>query len=50
VPLVVYNDAEIWGLRVYTIPLEDFFYSFSLIALTVLFYRPLRRRWVRAHG
>jgi lycopene cyclase domain-containing protein len=49
VPLVVYNDAEIWGARVRTIPVEDFFYSFSLIALAVLVYRPLRRRWVRAH-
>jgi lycopene cyclase domain-containing protein len=50
VPLVVYNDAEIWGVRVHTIPVEDFFYSFSLLGLAVLFYRPLRRRWVRAHG
>jgi lycopene cyclase domain-containing protein len=50
VPLVVYNDAEIWGARVRTIPVEDFFYSFSLIALSILIYRPLRRRWVRAHG
>jgi lycopene cyclase domain-containing protein len=50
VPLVVYNDAEIWGARVRTIPLEDFFYSFSLIALSILIYRPMRRRWVRAHG
>jgi lycopene cyclase domain-containing protein len=50
VPLVVYNDAEIWGVRVYTIPVEDFFYSFSLLALAILVYRPLRRRWVRAHG
>jgi lycopene cyclase domain-containing protein len=50
VPLVVYNEAEIWGVRVHTIPVEDFFYSFSLIGLAILVYRPLRRRWVRAHG
>lgn len=47
VPLVVYNDAEIWGGRVYTIPVEDFFYSFSLLGLAILVYRPLRRLWVR---
>jgi lycopene cyclase domain-containing protein len=50
VPLVVYNDAEIWGARVFTIPVEDFFYSFSLLALAILVYRPLRRRWAGAHG
>jgi lycopene cyclase domain-containing protein len=47
VPLVVYNDAEIWGARVYTIPVEDFLYSFSLLGLAILVYRPLARRWVR---
>jgi lycopene cyclase domain-containing protein len=50
VPLVLYNDAEIWGVRVYTIPVEDFLYSFSLLALAILVYRPLRRRWGGAHG
>ena len=47
VPLVVYNDAEIWGARVYTIPVEDFFYSFALLGLAILVYQPMRRRWVR---
>ena len=47
VPLVVYNDAEIWGARVYTIPLEDCFYSFALLGLAILVYQPMRRRWVR---
>lgn len=42
-PIVSYNDAENWGLRVYTIPLEDFFYSFSLLGLNLLVYLPLRR-------
>jgi lycopene cyclase domain-containing protein len=50
VPLVVYNEAEIWGARVYTIPVEDFFYSFSLLGSAILVYRPLRRRWAGAHG
>jgi lycopene cyclase domain-containing protein len=42
-PVVVYNDAENWGVRVYTIPLEDFLYSFSLLGLNLLVYLPLRR-------
>jgi lycopene cyclase domain-containing protein len=50
VPLVVYNGAEIWGLRVYTIPVEDFFYSYALLGLAVLVYRPFRRRWVPGNG
>jgi lycopene cyclase domain-containing protein len=50
VPLVVYNDAEIWGSRVYTIPVEDFFYSFSLLGLAILVYRPISRRQARGNG
>jgi lycopene cyclase domain-containing protein len=43
IPIVVYNDAENWGIRVYTIPLEDFFYSFSLLGFNFLVFRLLRR-------
>jgi lycopene cyclase domain-containing protein len=45
-PVVVYDNTENWGLRVYTIPLEDFFYSFSLLGFNLLVYLPLRRRLV----
>ena len=30
VPVVLYNDNAIWGVRFLTIPLEDFIYSFSM--------------------
>lgn len=43
IPIVVYNDAENWGVRVYTIPLEDFFYSFSLLGFNFLVFRLFRR-------
>jgi lycopene cyclase domain-containing protein len=39
VPVVSYNNAEIWGLRITSIPVEDFFYSFSLISSYILVYK-----------
>ena len=37
-PIVTYNSNAIWGNRFLTIPLEDFFYSFSMIAFWLLVY------------
>jgi lycopene cyclase domain-containing protein len=37
-PVVEYNPNAIWGIRATTIPLEDFFYSFSLISFYILVY------------
>ncbi len=50
IPIVVYNDAENWGVRVYTIPLEDFFYSFSLLGFNILVFRVFRRRLEAKRG
>jgi len=41
-PVVVYGEEAIWGVRVYRIPLEDFFYCISLLGFNVLLYRLLR--------
>ncbi len=37
-PVVVYNEKFLLGLRILTIPIEDFFYSFSLFNLILFFY------------
>ena len=39
IPVVTYGEEAIWGVRIGTIPLEDFFYSFSLLSLNFLLFR-----------
>ncbi|MCF8411937.1 MAG: lycopene cyclase domain-containing protein [Melioribacteraceae bacterium] len=43
VPIVKYSPEAIWGIRFLTIPLEDFFYHFSLTAFYLLFYTKFRK-------
>jgi lycopene cyclase domain-containing protein len=43
-PVVWYNPEAIWGIRITTIPLEDFFYSFSMLGFYLLVYRLLGRK------
>ena len=42
-PVVIYNNAAIWGIHVFTIPLEDFFYSYSMLSLYLIGYLSLRK-------
>lgn len=42
-PVVEYNPKAIFGLRVFTIPIEDFFYNYAMLSFYLLFYR-LRRK------
>jgi lycopene cyclase domain-containing protein len=37
-PIVLYSDEAIWGLRIFTIPLEDLFYNISLLGLYLTSY------------
>lgn len=37
-PVVEYNEKAVWGIRIITIPVEDFLYSYSLISLWLMVY------------
>ena len=43
-PVVRYHPAAIWGPRFITIPLEDFFYNYSLLSFYLLVYRLAKRK------
>jgi lycopene cyclase domain-containing protein len=42
-PVVEYDPKAIFGLRVVTIPIEDFFYNYAMLSLYLLFYRRHRK-------
>ena len=44
-PIVIYNSDEIINFRILNIPIEDFFYSFSMISLTLIVYDSLIKRF-----
>jgi lycopene cyclase domain-containing protein len=43
-PVVLYNENEITGIRVYTIPIEDFFYALVLFGGNVLCFNITRNK------
>lgn len=47
IPIVTYGKSAIWNFRITTIPVEDFFYSFSLIGLNLLIYTLAKRQWAK---
>jgi lycopene cyclase domain-containing protein len=43
-PVVLYGDAFFMNLKLGTIPIEDFFYGFSLVSLTIIFWEYFKRK------
>jgi len=44
--IVHYNPIAIWGIRITTIPLEDFFYNFSMLSFYLMVYMYFKERWI----
>lgn len=43
-PVVEYNDLQNSGLRIFTIPFEDFFYFLLLFSMNLMIYEGLQRK------
>jgi len=43
-PIVIYNEAKMLGVRLFTIPIEDFFFGFSLIGLNLIIWEYFNRK------
>jgi lycopene cyclase domain-containing protein len=46
-PVVSYSPDAIWGIRITTIPFEDFFYSFSMLSFYLFVYLTVKKKWLK---
>jgi len=44
-PVLIYKDAENMGIRLGSIPLDDFFYNLFMLLLTIAVYEKLKRKF-----
>ena len=44
-PIVTYGEQFNMNVRIFTIPLEDFFYNFTMLVLSVLVYDRAKSKW-----
>jgi lycopene cyclase domain-containing protein len=49
-PIVMYGEGFYVGLRLFTIPIEDFLFGFSLITLNISIWEFLTRKYLRAEN
>jgi lycopene cyclase domain-containing protein len=43
-PIVLYGEGHYMGIRIFTIPVEDFLYGFSLITLNISIWEFITKR------
>ncbi len=43
-PVVIYNNSENLGIRIWTVPIEDMVYNFSLLLLSISIFEFIRSR------
>lgn len=43
-PIVIYNEMKMTGFRIFTIPVEDFFFGFSLLGLNLIIWEYINKK------
>lgn len=43
-PIVLYGDQYYLGIRIFTIPIEDYFFGFSLLTMNLILFEFFKRK------